>query len=338
MKPNIFRISTKELSQDGFITWLLQWADSRYSQKDQQLNEAAKDFVRLLLGKKSDFQIHKVEAGTQWHNIDIWAEINDEYFIGIEDKIDSAEHSKQLERYKNIAIDHYKDKAHSLFFVYLKTGNESLSTLKQVTEKGYSIIGRKEFLNVLNKHSVGNDIYNDFKEHLSGIEIQTNSYTQFANVTTNWKAAEGFYLKLQDLITEWTEWQPVPTPSGHFLGFWYHWTETEEIGEIYIQIRNGFENGIQLVIKIGSWKPNAETLYKLLEEIKPFATSNNLAIEKPSRFKAGTTSTLAIIQNAFLVNSDGSLDLDHFIKTLKQLEKTLDEYCMFKKLIKNSSN
>src|ERR1039457_6931653 len=126
--------------------------------------------------------------------------------------------SDLLERYKNIAIDHYKDKAHNLFFVYLKTGNDSLSTLKQVTEKGYSIIGRKEFLNVLNKHSVGNDIYNDFKEHLSGIEIQTNSYTQFANVTTNWKAAEGFYLKLQDLITEWTGWQPVPTPSGHFLG------------------------------------------------------------------------------------------------------------------------
>ena len=27
MKPNLFSIATKELSQDAFITWLLQWAD-----------------------------------------------------------------------------------------------------------------------------------------------------------------------------------------------------------------------------------------------------------------------------------------------------------------------
>ncbi len=29
-KPNLFQIATKELSQDGFFTWLIQWADSTY--------------------------------------------------------------------------------------------------------------------------------------------------------------------------------------------------------------------------------------------------------------------------------------------------------------------
>jgi hypothetical protein len=329
-KPNIFSIATKELSQDGFFTWLLQWADSNYSQHNQPLNELAKDFARLLLGKTPDYQINKAEAGRQWNNIDIWAEINDEYFIGIEDKTNTSEHSEQLERYKQIAMDYYKDKKHKLVFVYLKSGNESLSTLKKISEKGYSIINRKAILSVLNKHPVSNDIFNDFKEYLTLIEKQTNSYTQFAKVTSDWKAAEGFYVKLQDLISEQTDWSAVPTPSGHFLAFYYHWNETAEIGEIYIQIENNLNNRIQLVIKIGSWQPSAETLYKLLEEIKPFAERNALLIDKPSRYRAGATSTLAIVQNAFKVGSNGSLDLDGFVKTLKRLEKTLDEYCTYK--------
>jgi len=105
----------------------------------------------LLLGKTSDFQINKVEAGRQWYGIDIWAEINDEYFIGIEDKTNTGEHSEQLERYKEIATTHYKDKKHKLVFVYLKTGNESLTTLKIITEKGYSTVDRKTVLSILNQ-------------------------------------------------------------------------------------------------------------------------------------------------------------------------------------------
>jgi len=167
MKPNIFRLATKELSQDGFFTWLLQWADNEHKQHDQQLNETAKDFVRLLLGQSADYQIDKVEAGRQWNNIDIWVEINDEYFIGIEDKTNTGEHSEQLERYKQIAIDHYKDKNLKLVFVYLKTGNESLSTLNKVKEKGYSVIDRKAVLQVLNKRPIGNEIFKDFKDYLT---------------------------------------------------------------------------------------------------------------------------------------------------------------------------
>jgi hypothetical protein len=86
MKPNIFRLATKELSQDSFFTWLLQWADNKHIELDQQLNETAKDFVRLLLGQSVDYQINNVIAGRQWNNIDIWAEINDEYFIALRTK------------------------------------------------------------------------------------------------------------------------------------------------------------------------------------------------------------------------------------------------------------
>ena len=325
-KPNIFRLATKELSQDGFFTWLLQWADNEYLHIDHQLNETAKDFVRLLLRKTADYPITKVEAGRQWNNIDIWAEINDEYFIGIEDKTNTGEHSEQLERYKQMASDHYKDKNHKLVFVYLKTGNESSATLKKVIEKGYSTIDRRAVLSVLNQREVHNDIFNDFKEYLTAIENQTNSYTKFENIISDWKAGEGFFIKLQELISEWTDWRYVANQTGGFLGFWYHWNEIEECS-IYIQIENSFDYGIKLILKVSDWEPSTDLLYEILGEMKPFAQKNGLSIIKPDKYRAGETSTLAIVENAFTVDNDGNLDLEKFVGTLKALEKTIDEYC-----------
>jgi len=327
-KPNIFSLATKELSQDGFFTWLLQWADNDHSKHNQQLNETAKDFVRLLLGKSTDFQITKVKAGRQWNNIDIWAEINDDIFIAIEDKTNTGEHSEQLERYKQIVQEHYKNKRNNLFFVYLKTGNESIATINEIIKKGYTVIDRKAVLEILNSCKSKNEILIEFRENLNLIESQTNSFNKLENIISNWRAAEGFYLKLQEMILpEWSDWRYVANQMGGFLGFWYHWQGTNDIGEIYIQIENAFEYGIKLVIKIADWEPSTETLYELLDEIKPYAEKNGISIVKPDKYRAGATSTLAIIQNAFTVDSNGHLDLDQFVATLKKLEQTLDEYC-----------
>ncbi len=326
MKPNIFRLATKELSQDGFFTWLLQWADNEQSQHDQQLNKTAQDFVRLLLKQTPDFKINKVEAGRQWNNIDIWAEINDEYFIGIEDKTNTGEHSEQLERYKQMATDHYKDKNYKLVFVYLKTGNESSATLKKVIEKGYSTFDRKAILSVLTQREVKNEIFNDFKDYLIAIENKTNSYTKFENITSDWKAGEGFFIKLQELIPEWTDWRYVPNQTGGFLGFWYHWNGIDECS-IYIQIENSFDYGIKLILKVSDWEPSTDLLYEILGEMKPFALKNGLSITKPDKYRAGETSTLAIVEDAFAVDNDGNLDIEKFVGTLKALEQTIDEYC-----------
>lgn len=329
MKPNIFRLATKELSQDGFFTWLLQWADDCNKQLDQNLNEVAKNFIRLLIGQNETYHIEKVKAGRQWNNIDIWAEINDEYFIAIEDKTNTGEHSEQLERYKQIATEHYKDKKLNLAFVYLKTGNESTATLKKVTEKGYIIVDRKSILNIFNKNQVHNEIFMDFQDYLTDIDNQTNSFTKFDNITTEWKAAEGFYVKLQEIIGEWSDWRYVSNQMGGFLGFWYHWNGTTDYS-IYIQIENAFGNGIKLVIKISDWEVNTSTLYSILQELKPHAEKCGLTLSKPDRYRAGETSTLAIIQNAFSVDSEGNINIEQFIQVLKNLETAIDSFCTSK--------
>lgn len=325
-KPNIFKLATKELSQDAFFSWLLQWADDKYNQYNPELNETAKDFIRLLLGKTYDYTINKVDAGRQWNNIDIWVEVNDEYFIAIEDKTNTKEHSEQLERYKDIVTNHYKDKSHKLVFVYLKTGNESSYTLQKVKNKGYSVIDRKNILQVFNKRLISNNILNDFKDYLNEIEDKTNCYNKLENIISIWHTGEGFYSKLQENISEWTDWHYVPNQMGGFLGFWYHWKKIDEIGEMYIQIENSFEYGIKLVIKIAEWEQSTQTLYRILNEIKPIAEHHGLMIKKPDRYRAGYTSTLAVIQDAFQVDHDENFDFNGFLLTLKQLEKILDEY------------
>jgi len=111
MKPNIFKIATKELSQDGFFTWLLQWGAPENEKHNSALFNNAQNFIKLLLSKQNieNVEIKKVVAGRQWEKIDIWAEINNEYLIIIEDKTFTGEHSNQLEKYKKTATDWCKE-------------------------------------------------------------------------------------------------------------------------------------------------------------------------------------------------------------------------------------
>jgi hypothetical protein len=253
-KPNIFQISTKELSQDGFFTWLLQWADDSNLEYDKELSETAKNFVRLLIeknGENSDYRIETVETHRQWKHIDILAEINNEYVIAIEDKIDTGEHSNQLESYKENIEKENKYKDLKQVFIYLKTGNESLAKLERIKQKKWKIIKREDVLNVLNSCKTQNNIFKDFKDHLNHIEEETKSFREFENVKTNWKACEGFYLKLQELISEWSDWHYVPNPSGGFLYFGYYWQGCKDY-ELYIQIENKILKEIKLKIRVGS--------------------------------------------------------------------------------------
>lgn len=329
-QPNLFRLATKELSQDSFFAWLLQWGDNIYSSVNPALNDTARDFIRHLIGRDETYPILKVTAGRQWHNIDVWAEINDEYFLCIEDKTNTGEHSGQLERYKEYVTEQYKDKTHQLVFIYLKTGNESVTTLNKVVEKGYKIINRKTVLTILSKRAIQNDIFNDFINYLAVLEELTNSYTQFEKLTSDWKAAEGFYMKLQELIPEWTDWSYVSNAARGFLGFWYHWKGIEDF-YLYIQIENLIDyNIIRLVIKISEWDEQTNTLHNILKELEPYADKYELSIQKPDKFRSGKTSTLAIVQDAFIINADGKLEIDKLIDILGRTEKMLDDYTSYK--------
>ncbi len=327
--PNLFDIATSELSQDAFITWLIKWSDESLMSEDRNLHETAKDLVLSILkcGKiKVPQSISKINAGRQWGNIDIWIDIDEKYFVVIEDKKDACQHGKQLEKYKKFVHDHFK-KSREIVLIYFKTGNESLSTIQNIQENGWYYFNRKDFLNVLRQSNSDNNILLEFRRYLEKIEENTLSFHDSKNLD-NGKATEGLYLWLQNELEDWSDWNYVSNPNGGFLGFWYNFVPCSDNAkrELYLQIENYVGNKINLYIRIcGEWNKTTNYLYKVYDLIKEKSKGKEIEITKPSRFKPGAYSSIAMIKNVFKTDQNGKLDLSFLMKSLKISEKIIEE-------------
>ncbi len=321
MKPNIFRIATKELSQDGFFTWLLQWGAPENEKHNSGLFNSAQSFIKLLLSKQNieNVEVNKVVAGRQWEKIDNWAEINNEYLIIIEDKTFTGEHSNQLEKYKKTATDWCEKNNYKLVCIYLKTGVESKSALDKITNKGFQIIDRKELITFFSKNVVSNDIYNEFVENLNQLESSINSFESLPLSKWHWYSWQGFYQFL-DSNLKVSDWQYVANPSGGFLGLWWHFLSWKDY-YVYLQIEQG-----NLCFKIGEVYENHSSVRNewfsiLLKHIK---TEKMSEIEKPSRFGSGTYMTVGLVSRKNWLGADDSmLDKEQVIRNLKKYEDFL---------------
>jgi len=306
MKPNIFEISTKELSQDAFITWLLQWADSNNATFDKGLSKCGVDFVTELIKKELpeiNEPIVTVRAGRQWENIDVWAEVNDKYLIIIEDKIYTGQHSGQLARYKTTAENWCSEqmpKYNSPICIYLKTGNESQQSLNKVAEDGFKIYNRQEFIVLLQNHELTNDIYNDFKLRLLKIEKFNNEWEN--KLIKEWKGNDwqGFFQYLEKQINL-VGWSYVNNPNGGFWNAvlnWNYW----DIYPVYLQTEE-----YKLCFKISAdpeevEMPDNVTRGEIRNEISDLILSSakdkglNI-IRRPDRFGSGKYMTVAVVDN-----------------------------------------
>ena len=339
MKPNIFEIATKELSQDAFITWLLMWADDSYKATDEDFHQCGKEFVSTLIKNQySNFSesINKVKVKRQKEKIDVWAEVNDKYLIIIEDKTNSRDHSKQLEKYKEIAEkwcqEHNKEKP---ICIYLKTGNECEANLKKIKEKGYSIFSRKDFIDLFNKfEQIKNNIFVDFKDRMSQIEGLTNRYkTEKIN---EWKYFEwqGFYKAIETKI-ENEGWGYVDNLGGGFIGFLLTWGLYCERYPIYIQLEEK-----KLCFKISTdprhvdlpegekRKIRRETRNEfrsiLIEKAKQKGYNE---IRKPDMSGNGSYMTIAIVEQKDWLGADEDIvNVDKVVENLKKYLAFLREF------------
>ena len=350
-RPNIFEIATKELSQDAFITWLLMWANDSYKATDEDLHQCGKEFVSTLIKKQyPDFSesINKVEAGRQWKKIDVWAKVNDKYLIIIEDKTNSREHSKQLEKYKKTAEkwcqEHNKEKP---ICIYLKTGNECKASLEKIEEEEYSIFDRKDFINLLNKFGqIKNNIFSDFYKRMLQIEKLTNRYKD--KQISDWKdskkdskcdeckyyAWQGFYMAIETKI-ENKGWFYVDNPNGGFLCFLLTWGLYCERYPIYIQLEEK-----KLCFKISTdprhvdlpegekRKIRRETRNEfcsiLIEKAKQKGYNE---IRKPDMSGNGSYMTIAIVEQKDWLGADEDIvNVDKVVENLKKYLAFLREF------------
>ena len=96
-RNNMFKYATKELSQDAFICWCINWINYKYEVKgdknQEKLYEMSKKILDKILENTSinSSYIDKVNIIRQFENIDIILVITttalEEYVVIIEDKV-----------------------------------------------------------------------------------------------------------------------------------------------------------------------------------------------------------------------------------------------------------
>lgn len=82
MKPNLFDYATSELSQDAFLSWIINWADKKY--EGQSMNECGRRVVeRLSNNKIPATESYTVNICKQYkipngQKMDLWITFNEE--------------------------------------------------------------------------------------------------------------------------------------------------------------------------------------------------------------------------------------------------------------------
>lgn len=313
--PNIFNLATSELSQDAILAWMLQWGDPKYMDIDRGLYELGINLIRKLLGD-SNYQVNTIEVGRQWKNIDIWAEINDDTVIIIEDKTVTTIHDNQIERYKKIVEDEYVGKRDKLHYAYIKTGNEPQRTLDVVAQAGYMTLNRKELLDILYIYNGKNAIVNDFRSYLQDIENKTNAYLTSPIAEWDGYAWEGFY-KYAELRLKCFDWSYVANPSGGFLGGWWHSHVVQDKVEMYLQFE---ESRLCFKISCEGFDNKSKLRDKYMEKLFEIKGDNYPEIIYPYRRGTGNCMTIAIVEIPNNFTSDGILELDKLFTRIKEYE------------------
>ncbi|MBQ3325010.1 MAG: PD-(D/E)XK nuclease family protein [Muribaculaceae bacterium] len=322
--PNIFSYATSELSQDAIFAWLMQWSGPNNKDNDEELYTIANSFIKMLFDDE-EYVIHNIEVGRQWQNIDLWAEVNDDAFLIIEDKTNTSIHDNQLERYKEIVEKEYEGKRDKLYFVYIKTGNEPLSVLKEVENKGYKTISRLDILSCLNNYKGSNCLLLNYIEHLKEIEENTQSYRKLPVDKWGWYAWQGFYKELETRL-DLTSWDYVANPAGGFLGAWWHFTPIKDIkdGEMYLQFE---EKKLCFKIHYEGERDRSEVRWEQHNKLLAIAKKENHSeISKPSRFGAGYYMTIAVVDPDCLFGK-GIVNFDELEKKLRNYQELIDCCC-----------
>lgn len=129
MAQNFFSFSLHERTQDAFVAWLC----SCYNEPATScLHNVAKEFIEELLGVKRpgvSVNFQSVEVETQIYDIDILLTLKNvnnsgnDYYVVIEDKINSRIHDDQLVKYIGKLIKAKGVSQNRIYVVYYKTGH-----------------------------------------------------------------------------------------------------------------------------------------------------------------------------------------------------------------------
>ena len=317
--PNLFHYATKELAQDAALAYILAWADPVYHKTHSRLHELGTALLRALLatriGETAIPTVTTLEVETQFKRIDLLALINVENEDGlvllVEDKVDTDEHSNQIERYIETAKRRYPNRR--IVPVYVKTGNVSRSYLP----KSWGGFLRRDLLAVLNRFPhTGDTIVDNFRANLKDWEDQTNGYRDRGVDDWDGPQIEGFYVELENRMAKEDKWNgPCWGYAANRAGgvLWFAFAENTLAQEplevtMYLQI----EDATRLTVRLSERRGpgiRSPLMYKVLERLEENARqTDDIKIKKAGRFKGGETAAVAEITFG---DEDGYLALTH---------------------------
>lgn len=320
--PNLFKIATSELSQDAFLVWFLKWSDNSF--KNEKLHESSLEFLKSLLQDKVSENIEKVEVGRQKNRIDVWAKINNKYFLIIEDKKSTKEHSNQLETYKKTIEQELKVESNNWKIIPIYFKMEEQSDYKKVHNANYTIYSRKMMLSVILKYKGISDILDDYIQYIEDLNKDIESYKRMIFSDWTYYSWQGFYNELQNRLSG--NWDYVPNPSGGFIGFWWHEKKimlNNSQCTFYIQLEYN-----KLIIKLKT--EDIVERKKLRNQAR--ITLFQIAIQKGMQFKKygriGKWMGIAKLDGDYrIVSGSCSMSMPKTITILKNVENLLDELC-----------
>lgn len=312
LKNNIFTFATKELSQDAFICWLLNFAHKEHKEEDYALAECAKEFLTHITGEKDPVVTLIVK---QYKNIDILVVVNNSINIIIEDKTFSGTHDNQIERYKKILEQENRKEIRTVYYKIVEQAYK---------EENVDInIDRDYLLNLFKKYTckTENQIFHDYYDHLKSIDADVKAYqtAQIEDWRVNYNHAyKGFFTHLIEngYINKEKNynWSYVNNRAGGFWCLWWHGFTSEEldycglanygISDLYLQIEDNI-----IVLKMTSKNSNSNDirwkLYKyFLKRIPSF---------KKKTFRKGKYMSVGHIE----------YDEKNYIEKIKKMEKVM---------------
>ena len=177
--PNIFQIlniSRAEIRHSNFLSWLLNPNGTHGLGKlfltkflqDIAASEVASDLDEFEIG---DLNFNNVELRREWKNIDLLI-VFDSLVICIENKIDSQDHSNQLEKYRRIINESFTH--HKKVFVYLSPSGEA--PISQKERAHYALYSYEEIIQqaqrvlLIHGNSLNSGVHQYISDYLTTIK------------------------------------------------------------------------------------------------------------------------------------------------------------------------
>jgi hypothetical protein len=332
-KPNLFTHATSELSQDAFFCWLFEWAKDDLANENEALQKASKDFLIGILPEKihKDYVINEIKPIRQVpvpvkgkkskNRVDFIVKINNEILLVFEDKTASTTSSSQLKPYRTYIDNNYPQYRGNIFYFYLKSDIVWSDEKNTVAQNGFNLIDIFRIQELL-KHSVCNDIYNDYVNIINSRIEKYHSYK--SKPINDWETNQwkGFIYDFSD------ELSTNRSLGEHHSGdvFWYHLSWRDNIRDEKSKLSLEF-NSKKLVVKSHIGSDFSKDKKKFREPIskKIAETFNDIKdINGKSFNHSGECVIIYEFEEYFIKNEDNNTI--NFQASIEKLKKVIDRF------------